>query len=322
MILTVTLNPLLEKRLYFNQLSLNANNRSIKEELKSGGKGINVSRQLNKLGIINQALTFLGGQTGKDLRKILIEENINFYAVSSKNNTREAIVAIDNAANKTTTLFPPNPIISEQEAKDFALKLEKMIMNCSIVLFSGSSPCSATDFIFPYGIELANKYDKISFVDTYGSHLKDCLAAKPTAIHNNVEEINSSLNLNLSTENDYLNFLTDIYNKGIKLAFITNGKENTYCSKFNFHYKVINPKINQVDSTGSGDAFVSGILYGLEKDLVFDEFVKIGSALGAFNASVLETCNFTFESFSNLIDLVKIEAIGKKMKLIDDTPTI
>ncbi len=322
MILTVTLNPLLEKRLYFKQLELNANNRSFKEELKSGGKGINVSRQLNKLGILNQAITFLGGQTGKDLRKILTEENINFYAVTSKNSTREAIVAIDSNLNSTTTLFPPNPIITEQEAKDFASKLERMIMNCSIVVFSGSSPCSATDFIFPYGIELANKYDKISLLDTYGNHLNECLKAKPTAIHNNVEEINSSLNLNLKTEEDYLNFLRDLYSKDIKLSFITNGAENTYCSKFNFHYKITNPKVTQIDSTGSGDAFVAGILYGLEKDLVYEEFIKIGSALGALNASVLETCNFEYEAISTLIDSVVVEPIGKKMKLIDDSPTI
>ncbi|HPN36907.1 MAG TPA: PfkB family carbohydrate kinase [Melioribacteraceae bacterium] len=322
MILTVTLNPLLEKRLYFNSLKLNSNNRSIKEEFKSGGKGINVSRQLNKLGLNNQAITFLGGQTGKDLRKILMEENINFFAVSSKSNTREAVIAVDNQTNNITTLFPVNPIITEAEAKDFAGKLEKMIMNCSIVVFSGSSPCSETDFIFPYGINLANKYDKISVLDTYGNHLKACIDAKPTVIHNNVEELNSSLGINISNEEDYLNILNDLYKKDIKLSFITNGDKETYCSKFNFHYKISNPKINQIDPTGSGDAFIAGIVYGLEKDFVFDEFIKIASALGAYNASVSDTCNFEFSSFNYLIESVNVSPIGKKMKLIDDSPTI
>ncbi len=322
MILTVTINPLLEKRLYFNSIKLNSNNRSFKQELKSGGKGINVSRQLNKLNINNQAITFLGGQAGKELRKILTEENINFYAVSCKSDTREATVTIDSSNNSVTTFFPPNSLITEKEAKDFADKLEKMIMNCSIVVFSGSSPCKETDFIFPYGIELANKYDKISVLDTYGDHLESCINSAPTVIHNNANELAQSLNLKFDTEADYINTLNYLYSKGIKLAFITNGKNPIYASKFNFHYKINPPDINEVDPTGSGDAFVAGVVYGLEKDLVFDEFVKIGAALGAHNASVLETCNFDYQSFEPFINKVNIETVGKKMKLIDDRPTI
>jgi len=64
-----------------------------------------------------------------------------------------------------------------------------MIYNCSAVIFSGSSPCFATDDIFPFGIELANKYDKISILDTYGGHLQACLEAQPTVIHNNKDEV-------------------------------------------------------------------------------------------------------------------------------------
>lgn len=322
MVLTVTINPLLEKRLFFNSIKFNSNNRSFKQEYKSGGKGINVSRQLNKLNINNQAITFLGGQTGKELRKILTEENINFYAVSCKSDTREATITIDCSNNAVTTFFPPNNLITEKEAKDFADKLEKMIMNCSIVVFSGSSPCKETDFIFPYGIELANKYDKISVLDTYGTHLQDCINSSPTVIHNNVNELAQSLNLKFDNEEDYINALNYFYSKGIKLAFITNGKNSIYASKFNFHYKIYPPNVTEVDATGSGDAFVAGIIYGLEKDLVFDDFVKIGTALGAFNATVLETCNFNYQSFEPIIQNIAVETVGKKMKLIDDRPTI
>ena len=66
MILTVTINPLLEKVLFFNLLDNNTAQRSYKEELRAGGKGINVSRQLNMLGVENLAFTFLGGNNGKD----------------------------------------------------------------------------------------------------------------------------------------------------------------------------------------------------------------------------------------------------------------
>ena len=60
MILTVTLNPLLEKRLEFQSVELGKDQRAKNEFYAAGGKGINVSRQLNLLGVKNSAFTWLG----------------------------------------------------------------------------------------------------------------------------------------------------------------------------------------------------------------------------------------------------------------------
>ena len=84
MILTVTLNPLLEKRLFFDNFLCSNSNRSYKEEFRSGGKGINVSRQLNHLNINNQALTFLGGTSGKILRSIYHSEQLKLLCCFNK----------------------------------------------------------------------------------------------------------------------------------------------------------------------------------------------------------------------------------------------
>src|ERR1035438_10604486 len=70
MILTVTLNPLLERRIAFNTIKNGAVNRNGKIEVKSGGKGINVSRQLNNLGIDNLALSFSGGTSGREFKDV------------------------------------------------------------------------------------------------------------------------------------------------------------------------------------------------------------------------------------------------------------
>ena len=64
MILTVTINPLLEQRFTFNKVSPKCQNRNGKLQLAAGGKGINVSRQLNILNVHNIALTFVGGTYG------------------------------------------------------------------------------------------------------------------------------------------------------------------------------------------------------------------------------------------------------------------
>lgn len=320
MILTVTPNPLLERRLIFNSITQGAINRSQNEILYAGGKGINVSRQLNRLGIKNLALTFLGGNNGKLLRRTLETEEINFNAVSTKDETRYASVTIDHEKNELTSYFSPNSEISEHEGDEFISKLDKAIQNCSIVLFAGSSPNKSTNRIFTEGIELANKYDKISFVDTYGEHLRECINLSPFAIHNNKREIESSSDVNLNDEKAIMEFLDSLYAKNVKIAFITDGEKDVYSSKFDFHFKTIPPKVNAINSLGSGDAFVAGVIYGLEQALVYNDFMKLAVALGSLNTESFEAANVELANAKDLAEIISIQPVGKKMKLIDDSP--
>ena len=309
MILTVTLNPLLEKRNYNGE-----------EIYKAGGKGINVSRQLNFLGIKNLAYTFLGGKNGKLIRQILSEEKIDFKYIPVKTETRSAVLTMNK--NKITTVFNPNNEIDEIEVEEFKSKLEKMIYNSSIVIFSGSIPSKQCEDIIPFGIELAHQHDKISIIDTYGAHLQKCIDMSPTIIHNNIYEVKSSLNIKLETEKDKLDYLDYLYSKGIKLSFITDGGNSAYASKFGFHYKIENPEVEELDATGSGDAFMAGIIHGLENSLVFDDFVKSSAALGAVNATKLSACEVTGEEMNRFSTNVKLFTLGKKMKKINDSPTV
>jgi 1-phosphofructokinase family hexose kinase len=320
MILSVTIHPLLERRLLYNKISLGAHHRNPIEELKPGGKGINVCRQINKFGIRSLAYTFLGGNNGKVIKHLLSEEKIDFTFNQTKNETRYSVITIDETNRSATTFFGPDYIILPGEADEFKIKLEKMIRNCEIAVFSGSSPCKETNSIFPFGIEIANKYDKISVCDTYGIHLKDCIDQSPTILHNNISEIKNSLNISLNDEKEKLSFLDFLYSKGVKQSFITNGKEDIYASNFDYHYRIENTKIEEVDPTGSGDAFVAGLVYGLNKDKTFEESVKLASALGALNASTFEVCNVNIDEAQKLTEKIKIFTVGKKIKSINVTP--
>ena len=77
-----------------------------------------------------------------------------------------------------------------------------------------------------------------------------------------------------------------------------------------------------MDTTGSGDAFVAGIIYGFEKAMVFDDIIKFASAAGAANATSWETCNADIKLIEQIIQSVAVTPIGKKMKIINDDPTI
>lgn len=320
MILTITLNPLLERRYYYSAVDLSSLNRNGTVFLKAGGKGININRQLNKFSIQNIALLFTGGNNGKLIRESLHKERIIFSEISTKNETREAAIIIDRSAKRIYSFFRSDAEVSSAEVDSFILKMEKMISTCELVVFAGSSPCREMDVIFPEGIGMANKMDKISICDTYGNHLEKCLDASPTIIHNNVDEIKSSLGSLLNNENDHLSLLSSLYNKGIKQAFITDAEKPFYASNFDFHYKITLPKIDTIDSTGSGDAFTAGIIYGWHNKLNFEQQLRFASALGSCNAKSFEVCDVEIEITQSLIEQIKISSVGKKIKEINDLP--
>ena len=320
MVLTVTINPLLERRYYYANINLSSVNRNGVVSLKAGGKGINVSRQLNKLNISNMALLFTGGANGKLLRDSLRKEGINFSDISIKGETRNSAIIVNEATNKVYSFFSKDSSVSSVEVKDFILKMEKAIATCEIAVFSGSSPCGEADIIFSKGIEIANKLDKISICDTYGKHFQECLNASPTIVHNNVEEIQKSLGLTLNSEDDHIKLLKKFYDKGVKQVYITNTDEPFFASNFDFHYKVTLPEITAVDSTGSGDAFVAGIAYGWHNKLTFEQQLRLATALGVCNAKSIEVCNIEIQDANSLVDKIQIEALGKRLKEIDDTP--
>ena len=320
MVLTVTINPLLERRYYYTVIDLSLANRDGEVIIKAGGKGINVSRQLNKIGISNMALVFTGGSNGKQFREALRIEGINYSDIVIKDETRDAAIIVDEGKRKICSFFGKNSSVTTSEANEFISKMEKAIATCEIVVFSGSSPCKEAEKIFYEGISIANRLDKISICDTYGNHLEACINASPTIIHNNVDEIENSLDLSLKSEKDQLNLLESLYKKGIKQVYITNDSKPFYTSNFDFHYKVTLPEINTSDSTGSGDAFVAGLVYGWHKKLTFEEQLRFASTLGVSNATSLEVCDVSLKEANSLTEKIQIEAVGKKLKTINDNP--
>ncbi|MGE5353363.1 MAG: 1-phosphofructokinase family hexose kinase [Acidobacteriota bacterium] len=320
MILTVTLNPLLERRLIFKEIETGKNNRALNEYFTAGGKGINVSRQLKCMNTESLAFTFLGGNNGKILRSLLGSEGINFTAVQTKSETRQAALIMEEAPGRLTTFFGLNSEITPQEADEFKTKLKKMIENCEIVVFSGSSPTEVTDDIFPYGVEVANEFDKISIVDTYGKTLKECIKKAPTVIHNNIHEVEASMNASLKSEKDILDYMQSLYEKGVKQVFLTRGSEPVYASNFDFLYKAETPRVKELDATGSGDTFTAAVAYGLHNAMTFEETLLLAQSLGALNAASWDVCRVDPGKVTEIQKEVKIYTLGKKINTLNIKP--
>jgi 1-phosphofructokinase family hexose kinase len=320
MILIITLNPLLERRFSYEQAVLGSVNRNAVTKISAGGKGINVSRQLKKFGVKSYNYLFSGGTNGKIYRDALKSEELDFSFISTKSETRSAAVITSEKDKIVSSYFSEDPKILQSEVDEFKSKLDKMIQNCEIVIFAGSSPCIETDSIVPFGIQLANKYDKVSICDTHGKHLQDCIDAEPTMIHNNLAEIKNSLDINLADEKSIADFLNLLYQKNIKRVYLTNGSNYFYASNFDYIYKIKALEIQEIDATGSGDSFVASIVNGWINSDLFQDSLKYATATAGLNAATFEVSNVSLEEVEKFKNKVEVFPVGKKTKTIDDSP--
>ncbi|GMU86427.1 MAG: 1-phosphofructokinase [Ignavibacteriales bacterium] len=319
MILTVTANPLLELVYTKDEFEKGGNNRAEEFRWQAGGKGINISRQLAALKTPSVAFLPLGGETGKILRSVLEWEKITIAPVSVKAPVRTASL-LQESGNRTS-VFGTNIPLSSTDISACIDKLAKMIVNVEMVSFSGSVPCPEAAEIYIEGIRLAKKHDKICFLDTYGPHLEDCLKEAPTVVHVNSGELLPLYPEHFANEKETREILNDLYRYGIKQAYITNGGFLFYASNFNFHFVVSPPLLQAKDETGSGDAFLAGIMYGWYNDAVYKDALRLAVALGAANARSFDVCRVPLHEAEALTGQVSIEPAGEKMKLIDDEAT-
>ena len=88
MIYTLTLNPSLDYVAETDSFNIGKTNRTKNEYFVAGGKGINVSLLLSRLGLDTTALGFIGGFTGEELERQLKKENINCDFQQVQGNTR------------------------------------------------------------------------------------------------------------------------------------------------------------------------------------------------------------------------------------------
>lgn len=69
MVYTVTFNPALDYIVHMDSFLPGEVNRTTREEIYYGGKGINVSTILTNLGVENKALGFIAGFTGEAIER-------------------------------------------------------------------------------------------------------------------------------------------------------------------------------------------------------------------------------------------------------------
>ena len=264
-ILTLTGNLLWERTLVFRDWAPGLTQRALSETFQVGGKGINVSRMLDRLGLPNKALVFTGGATGAECEAWLREQGVDLRAFPAGRPTRIGVVARGGAQPETTFLGPDaSPGASGIRAcADF---LDAQPDGCLLAV-CGSLPGWAGPDFDPLKAALDRWILRGTLaVDTYGAPLA-WFAERPVALVkvNRMEFDGLFAPADRSAEVEVLLRLLR-KSRPVRAWVVTDGPGPVWWSDESGEPESLSPPaVREVSATGSGDVLLACILYAQQE---------------------------------------------------------
>ncbi len=283
-VLTVTVNPAVDKFIEVDRLRFGHDHRVGKVRLTAGGKGINVARALKLLGVPVMATGVWGGPTGRCLKTILSAESLPYDFVEIPQDTRTNVTITDISRNRVTRIQEPGPVFGPRARKIFQQKLIKHLKRCSYVVFSGSCAPGVPDRYYAGLIRLAGRMKCKAILDTSGNPLREGTRAKPFMIKPNRAEAEAVLGKDLASPSSWKGALRSLLARGARTAVISLDSRGAVASDGKDFFLARAPRVKVYSAVGSGDTFIAGFVCALIRGCPFAEALRTAVAAGTANA--------------------------------------
>lgn len=281
MVYTVTFNPAIDYVVHTGEMKLGATNRSEKEEMYFGGKGINVSIVLRELGIGSKALGFTAGFTGEAIEKGLSEMGIDADFVRLKNGNSRINVKIK--STEETELNGQGPDIDEAAINALFAKLDKLSDGDTLIL-AGSIPSSLPSDIYEKILGRLSGRNIKTVVDATKDLLLNVLKYKPFLVKPNNHELGEMFGAELKTDEEIEKYARKLQEMGAMNVLISMAGDGAMLiDEYGKMHRCGVCKGTVKNSVGAGDSMVAGFTAGsLKGD--YEYALKLGTAAGGATA--------------------------------------
>lgn len=281
MVYTVTFNPAIDYVIHMGEVRLGATNRSKREEMYFGGKGINVSIVLRELGIDTKALGFTAGFTGEAIETGLANMGIDTDFVRlEKGNSR---INVKIKSEEETELNCQGPHIDDKAIGALFEKLDCLKDGDSLVL-AGSIPSSLPSDIYERILERISGKKIRVVVDAIKDLLLNVLKYKPFLIKPNNHELGEMFGIELKTDEEIEKYARKLQEMGaVNVLVSMAGDGAMLIDEFGKAHRCGVCKGTVKNSVGAGDSMVAGFMAGaLNGD--YEYALKLGTAAGGATA--------------------------------------
>ena len=282
MIYTVTFNPSLDYIVDVNNFKLGRVNRTTKEIIYAGGKGINVSMVLKNLGFDSTALGFLAGFTGKEICRLMEEQGVNADFIEVKEGLSRINLKL--RSNEESEINGQGPDIKEKDIRSLYEKLDKLQYGDVLVL-AGSIPSVMPQSMYMDIMKYMEEKDLNIVVDATKDLLVNVLKYHPFLVKPNNHELGEIFGVELEEKMDVIVYAKKLKEMGAKNVLVSMaGAGAVLVAEDGSIYESEAPKGKVVNSVGAGDSMVAGFLAGYLQTRDYREAFKLGVCTGSASA--------------------------------------
>lgn len=282
MIYTITFNPALDYIVKMDKFDLGHVNRTTREDVYAGGKGINVSIVLNNLSVQNKALGFIAGFTGDEIERRVREFGCNTDFVKLQNGMSRINVKMK--ADVESEINGGGPDISNEELDELYSKLDSL-KEGDILVLAGSIPKTLpVDIYERIMIKFGERGVKF-IVDTTGESLLKVLKYKPFLIKPNHHELGELFNVKINSQEEIVEYGKKLQEMGAENVLISMAGDGAILIKSTGEsiFSEV-PKGVLKNSVGAGDSMVAGFIAGYIKEQKLEDGFIMGVATGSASA--------------------------------------
>lgn len=308
MLYTITFNPAVDLVMKTDVVHLGELNRVQKDEYVAGGKGINMSVLLKRLGHDNIATGFIGGFTGAFVRESLENEGVQTAFHQLDAITR---INVKLHAAQETELNANGPTVTEADVAELMAYFDQNLVAGDVVFLAGNAAPGMTSDHYVKVAELCRVKEALFVLDSNKTLLTACLPQRPFLIKPNAQELSEIFETPVDTLDDVIANARKLQTLGAQNVIVSLGGEGAVLvtdSQEIFRSSV--PQGTVVNSVGAGDSMVAGFMAKYIESKDYAQSLRQGAACGsatAFSVGIAEA-----ELAMSLVDEIQIKRIGEE----------
>ena len=311
MIVTVTMNPAIDKTVEIDTLCPGGLNRIQRVEYDAGGKGINVSKTIKELGGESIAVGFLGGNSGRTIENVLNQKGIRNDFVWGEQDTRTNTKVFEKSG-ELTELNEPGPVISPEQSQELLNKISAYASEGTLVILAGSIPSGVDSDIYAQIIRMVHEKGGKVLLDADGKLFRQALKAVPDIIKPNRVELEEYMGIDYrASEKELLDAAEKFLESGIETIAVSMGKSGAMFVRDGYQVKCPALSVKSHSTVGAGDAMVAALAYAWDQKLGSEDTVKLCMATSAGAVTTVGTKPPSREVVDELINQVVIQRAGE-----------
>lgn len=280
MIYTVTFNPSIDYVIFTNDFKIDGLNRATATYKFAGGKGINVSRVLKTLDVESTALGFAGGFPGKFIADTLNNSAIQSNFIEVDEDTR---INVKLKTGQETEINAPGPHITLAQFEQLLQQIKNTTSE-DIVIVAGSVPSSIPSDAYAQIAQITAQTGAKLVVDAEKELAESVLSYHPLFIKPNKDELEVMFNTTVNSDEDVIKYGRLLVDKGAQSVIVSLGGDGAIYIDKEISIKAVNPQGKVVNTVGSGDSTVAGMVAGIASGLTIEKAFQQAVACGTATA--------------------------------------